>query len=57
MFGIQLLSTNNINDFTIANYIWDDLCSKTWTWQELDKKYKPLRNKLMTEFRKVSAKA
>ena len=56
MFGTQLIQYGNIIDWGCANYIWEDLISKPWTWVELDSKYKPLRNKLMTEFRLITSK-
>lgn len=56
MFAIQIIETNTIYNWACANYIWEDLSSKIWTWEELHIKYKPLRNKLMTDFRKITAK-
>lgn len=55
MFAISLIKKNSI-DFTEANYIWDDLNSKKWTWEELDQKYKPIRNKILTDFRLICEK-
>ena len=51
MFGKQLIENGIITNWQCANYIWEDLCSKEWIWNELDFKYKPIRNKLMSEFR------
>lgn len=56
LYGIQLINYGKINDWKCANYIWNDLSSKNWTWEELDLKYKPIKNRLMTEFRKISYK-
>lgn len=51
MFGTQIAKFGKIIDWQCANYIWDDLKSKIWTWEELDTKYRDLRNKLSTEFK------
>jgi len=56
IFATQIIEYGKIVDFTAANYIWDKLISKTWTWQELDLEFKPLRNNLMSEFRKLTFK-
>ena len=57
---IGLFSTHLINkdfiDFTEANYIWNDLISKEWTWDELNEKYRPIRNEIMSRFREVCEK-
>jgi predicted nucleotidyltransferase len=56
MFGIQLAEHGKIIDWTCANYIWDKLQSKQWTWEELDKEFRAERNKILTEFRKITEK-
>lgn len=56
MFGKQLAEEGKITNWNCANLIWDDLCSKKWTWDELDIKYKSTYNSLMTEFRKFASK-
>lgn len=56
MFGIQLIENGKIIDWGEANYIWKELFSKNWTWDELHEKYKPLRNTLMTKFRNLTYK-
>lgn len=56
MFGIQIAKTGRINDFTCANFIWNKIKSKRWTWVELDKEFRELRNEIMTEFRKNTEK-
>lgn len=55
MFATQFALDRKI-DFTQANYIWDELSSKKWTWDELDTKYKPLRNKILSDFRLTCSK-
>ena len=56
MFGIQLAEHGKIVDWACANYIWDKLQSKQWTWEELDKEFRAERNKTLTEFRKITEK-
>ena len=56
MFGIQLMNYGQIKDWNCANYLWDKLQSKIWTWQELDQEFRLQKNKLMTEFRKLTIK-
>jgi len=56
MFGTQLAQTGTITDWQCANYIWKNLISKEWTWDELDSFYRQERNKLMTQFRIVANK-
>jgi len=56
MFGIQLAENGKIVDWTCANYIWDKLQSKQWTWEELDKEFRAERNKVLTEFRQITEK-
>jgi len=57
MFGIQLANNGKITDWQCANHIWDNLISKNWTWEELDNFYRTERNKLLSEFRKITTKA
>lgn len=56
MFATQIANTRKIEDFSCANFIWDKLKSKDWTWEELDLEFRDLRNKTLTEFRKVATK-
>lgn len=55
-FGIQLAKFDNIEDFTSSNHIYEKLCNKHWSWAELNEEFKPLRNKLSTEFRLITKK-
>lgn len=60
IFGIQIAQHGKVVDFSAANHIWDELKVldlKSITWEELNAKYKPLHNQLMTEFRKYAEKA
>lgn len=66
MFGTQIASLGRINDFECANWVWDKLTFKDqpyymrnklkWTWEELDKEFRPIHNQVLTEFRKVCSK-
>ncbi len=57
MFGIQIAKSGKITDFTCANKIYDSIFSRNdWTWEELDEKFRPLRNQILTDFRKVTEK-
>jgi len=66
MFGVQIAKFGKIVDFSEANYIWDDLTFKDkpqylrdksqWTWSELDKKWRPVVNEVLTDFRKLASK-
>jgi predicted nucleotidyltransferase len=51
MFGYQLATEGKITDFSCANYLWNELISKTWTWEELEEKFKQFNNNLLSIFR------
>ena len=51
-FGIQFAKTGKI-DFTAMNDVWKDISTSKVDWKEFKDKYQPLRNELLTEFRKV----
>jgi len=55
LFSTQLVNTSQI-DFTSANFIWNKINSKIWTWEELDLEFRELRNNILTEFRKITEK-
>ena len=57
MFGIQIVKDGFISDFSCANKIYDIIFSRNdWTWEELDEKFRTLRNQILTDFRKVTQK-
>lgn len=56
LFATQIATTGSIYDFQVANYIWDKLISKDWTWEELDLEFRELRNTILSDFRKVCEK-
>ena len=56
MFATQIATTGKITDFSCANFVWDEIKSKVWTWEELDKEFGSLNNQVLTEFRKVASK-
>ena len=49
-FGIQIAQTGKIFDFTQSNHYWEEI-SKISDWAELNRIYKPIYNKLHTEFK------
>jgi hypothetical protein len=57
MFGIQIAKEGYISDFSCANKIYDVIFSRNdWSWEELDEKFRPLKNQILTDFRKVTQK-
>ena len=52
----QVATSGRITDFSCANFIWNKIKSKRWTWEELDAEFRELRNEILTDFRKVSEK-
>lgn len=50
MFASHIIKYGNI-DYSCANYIWDQINSRKWTWDELDNKYRVLYNITMSKFR------
>lgn len=66
MFALQIANFGEIVDFQEANYIWDELTFKDlpqymrdknkWTWDQLDKRWRPVLNSVLTDFRKLAAK-
>ena len=56
MFATQIAMNGCINDYSCANFIWNKIKSKHWNWEELDQEFRELRNKILTEFRKVAEK-
>ena len=56
MFATQIANSGKITDFYCANFIWNKIKSKRWTWEELDNEFIDLRNTILTEFRKVVEK-
>jgi hypothetical protein len=54
-FGVQFAQAKKI-DFSSMNYVWKEISSREWTWEELKAKYQPLRNSKLTEFKKLTSK-
>lgn len=53
-FGIQLANHGKICNYKEANdWWWDIWTSPEVTWEGLEKKYRPIYNKLCTDFREV----
>lgn len=58
MFGIQIASEGSIYDYSQANNYWLDIIrKKSYEWKPLKSKYQPIKNSLLTEFRKIAPKA
>jgi hypothetical protein len=38
------------------NWVWKEIESREWNWLELQNRFQPLRNELLTEFRKLANK-
>lgn len=56
MFGIQIANFGKIKDFSIANDIYRQIFSKKWSQDEIDNTFRPIRNSVMSEFRKITTK-
>lgn len=56
MFATQIATSGTIYDYEMANFIWNELISREWTWEELDNNFRDLRNNILTDFRKVCQK-
>lgn len=54
MFSIQIVENNRIVDFSCANYIWNNIKSRRYTFDELDNEYRLLKNTLDSKFRKIT---
>jgi predicted nucleotidyltransferase len=55
-FSNQIIEFGFIKNFKSSNDIWYDLLVNRYNWDELEIKYKPVRNKIMSDFRSVSYK-
>lgn len=55
MYAIQVVNHNKIVDWSVANAYWYDIKSIS-DWNILKEKYTPIRNAIMTEFRKICEK-
>lgn len=56
LFGTDIAKNGTITDFGAANHIWEELTSRTWTWEDIQKRFKSTRAQAMTEFRKHAEK-
>lgn len=56
MFATQIATYGKIKDYSCANFIWDRISKKKWTWIELDIEFRELRNNILTNFRQVAEK-
>ena len=57
-FGIQIMKYNKIKNYNSLNYLYSDLTNSdiVWNWSDLSKKYKPFKNKNMSELKKLIPK-
>jgi predicted nucleotidyltransferase len=55
MFAIQIMKEQHISDWECANMYWEDI-KEIKGWDILKKKYQPIRNNIMSEFRKLCSK-
>lgn len=56
MFATQIMQHGKIVDFSCANWVWDKIKVKRWTWDELDNEFRPIHNSVLSEFRKLTPK-
>lgn len=56
MMGSDIATNGKITDFSLANHIWNELISKEWDWNSLDKRFREERANVMTQFRKLAPK-
>lgn len=56
MFATQIMQHGEIVDFSCANFIWDKLKVRFWTWEMIEDEFKPLYNSTLSEFRKTAPK-
>jgi hypothetical protein len=54
-FGIQF-AKNGMIDYSTCNEIWREINSRKWTWEELDKRFKSVRNEKLSQFRQLTTK-
>lgn len=57
LFAIQILENGKIINFSEANDIWNNIKINNYkNWDYFYKTYKPLHNKILTDFRKLTIK-
>lgn len=56
MFSTQIVNFGEIRDFQCANWIWNKISEKEWTWEELDSEFRLVHNSVLTDFRKVTTR-
>ena len=58
MFGIQIMNTGKIYDYSEANKYYDDIVNNPCNdWEYYKNKYKPIHNKLHSDFKKAHENA
>lgn len=56
LFGIQIVKFGKINDYSEANYLFEEIINSESEWILWKEKYGEMRNKLMSEFRILAPK-
>lgn len=56
IFGCQISEFGKILDFSSANHIYLELNEKEYTWSEIDERFRTKRNKILSDFRKITIK-
>jgi predicted nucleotidyltransferase len=59
IFGTQIGKEGKITDYSAANYLWDRISNQldySRAWDSWKEEYQPIRNELLTEFRKYAEK-
>ncbi len=56
MFSAQIATSGSISDFQCANWIWNRISEKEWTWEGLDAEFRSVHNSVLTDFRKAASK-
>ena len=59
IFGIQIGKDGMISNYQAANHLWDKISNQidyTRPWDSWKEEYQPIRNEILTEFRKYAEK-
>jgi len=56
MFAAQIADLGRIEDFRRANWVWNRISEKEWSWEDLDAEFRQSHNAALTDFRKKAGK-